>query len=441
MRLANRHSKLGGQSTMGLAAVLGRIGGVAAGVVLAGALICMAGAPGAAESRASQSPSPAPGGVIRPPVGVIAQVPVPLFPGICPLQAAPQTVTVCWYDRSTDETKFIVYKRDAHGNWQSVYQVPTKDTAGSGDTYRWVDTDTSMSGQCYMIAAVDSFGSGNTEEECTVRPDPSRFPQIVPSSDNQWYGLSNMNDGTGDLSNGPRGHQSLIYSHETFGVDLSWAGGPALWKIEAQGGPHVMYGQAVALRVWGGGWLAYGNETFGVDLVLSSTPVYQWYVLGETPGNPIDSGEFALWNSAANRYLTSGYETWGVSLNWAAEPGTSTTSTYNASVTLTAQPPEPGGYVPFYGFFGGGPGNTSVLTQVSDPPNGPVVQFIKPGHSSSDCGTASDVIPLGAGASLSASSMTTLYGSATPSLSQQIPFLVCAATQASSVTLNLQYRD
>ena len=99
----------------GTAAVLGRIGGVAAGVVLAGALICLAGAPGAAESRAPQSPSPAPGKGIRPPVGVIAQVPVPLFPGICPLQAAQQTVTVCWYDRSTDETKFIVYKRDAHG--------------------------------------------------------------------------------------------------------------------------------------------------------------------------------------------------------------------------------------------------------------------------------------------------------------------------------------
>ena len=121
-----------------------------------------------------------------------------------------------------------------------------------------------------MVAAVDSFGSGNTQEECTGRPDPSRFPQTVPASDKQWYGLSNMNDGTGDLSNGPRGSHSLIYSHETFGVDLSWAGGPALWKIEAQGGPHVMYGQAVALRVWGGGWLAYGNETFGVDVALST---------------------------------------------------------------------------------------------------------------------------------------------------------------------------
>lgn len=439
-KLVNRHLKPGGQSRKGLAAVVGRIGGVATGIVVGGCLVYLAGALGAAEARAPQSASSAQGRGISPPAGVIAQPPVPLFPGICPLEAAPQSVTVCWYDRSTDETKFVVYKRDVHGNWQSVYQVPTKDTAGSGDTYRWVDTDTSVSGQCYMIAAVDSFGSGNTKEECTVRPDPSRFPQIVPASDKQWYGLSNTNDGTGDLSNGPRGNHSLIHSHETFGVDLSWADGPALWKIEAQGGPQVMYGQAVALRVWGGGWLAHGHETFGVDLVLSSTPVYQWYVLGETPGNLIDNGEFALWNSAAKRYLTSGYETWGVSLNWATEPGSSTTSTYNASVRLTAQPPV-SGYVPFYGFFGGGPGNIAVLTQVSDPTNGPVVFFIKPGHSSSDCGTASDVIALGPGASLSASSMTTLYGSATPSLSKQIAFLVCAATQASSVTLNLQYRD
>jgi hypothetical protein len=37
--------------------------------------------------------------------------------------------------------------------------------------------------------------------------------------------------------------------------------------------------------------------------------------------------------------------------------------------------------------------------------------------------------------------MQTLYGSATPSLSQRIPFLACAATNSSSVSINIQYRD
>ena len=66
-----------------------------------------------------------------------------------------------------------------------------------------------------------------------------------------------------------------------------------------------MYGEAVALRVWGGGWLEYGHQDWGVDLQLSDTPSYEWYVLGETPGWDIDGGEFALWNSAAHDYLST----------------------------------------------------------------------------------------------------------------------------------------
>ncbi len=77
-----------------------------------------------------------------------------------------------------------------------------------------------------------------------------------------------------------------------------------------------MRGQAVALRVWGGGWLKYGNETWGVDLVLSDTPSYEWYVVGGTPGIPIDNGPWALCNNAAHDYLVYGDQTWGVNLNW-----------------------------------------------------------------------------------------------------------------------------
>lgn len=447
MRLVHRQRERGARpAATSVRVSLRLLRGVGVALVCAGSIVGFGAAATGSGWQLSHSfgivelVSPPTPPVVKAPPSVIKQAPVPLFPGICPLQATPSAVTVCWYDRSTDEQKFVVYKRDATGTWQAVYQVPTRDSAGvSGGDYQYVDTDLSVSGQCYMIGAVNAFGAGDTQEECTVRPAPSQFPQTVPPADKQWYGLSNVNDGTGDLFNGPRG-RSLINAGQTFGVNLAWTDDTALWKIEAQGGPHLMYGQAVALRVWGGGWLTYGHETWGVDLVLSNEPAYQWYVVGEQPGNPIDNGEFALWNSAANRYLTSGYQTFGVSLNWASQPGTSTPSVYNASVMLTAQPPV-SGYVPFLGYFGGGPGNTSILTQVSNPPNGATLYFIKPGDSSSDCGNSNDVITLGPGATLTGAQMQTLYGSAMPSLSQRIPFLVCAATQYSSVSINVQYRE
>lgn len=383
-----------------------------------------------------------PGLVIKPPpgppVGPVKQPAGPAFPGLCPLQPLPLSVTVCWYDRSTDEQRFVVYRRDQGGIWQAVYQTPTRNTAGVGDDYSYLDTDLSVSGQCYMIAAVNAVGSGATQEECTVRPDPSRFPQTVPQAVKQWYGLSNVNDGTGDLWNGAR-HLSLTHANQTFGVDLDWSEHTALWKIEAQGGPHLMEGQAVALRVWGGGWLRYGNETWGVDLVLSSTPSYEWYVLAGQPGTPIGNGEFALWNSAAKRYLVSADQTWGVSLDW-YKSGGSFGTVHQASVTMTAQPPVQG-YVPFLGYFGGGPGNTSVLTKVSNSPYGFTLFFVKPGHGSQDCGNPNDVITLAPGATMTSAQMQTLWGSATPSLAQRLPFLACAATQYSSVSVNVEYRD
>jgi hypothetical protein len=283
--------------------------------------------------------------------------------------------------------------------------------------------------------------SATRRSDGTVRPDPSRFPQNVPQAAPQWYGLSNVNDGTGNLQNANRSsYTSLTHANQTWGVDLDWSKYPALWKIEAHGGPHLMHGQAVALRVWGGGWLTYGNETWGVDLVLSNKPSYQWYVLGGQPGSPIANGKFALWNSAANGYLVAAHQTWGVSLDWYKTPGESTGTVHNASVRMTAQPPVEG-YVPFLGYFGGGPGNNSVLTEVSNSPYGVTLSFVKPGHQTSECGDSNAVVTLAPGATMTPAQMQTLYGSATPSLAQAIPFLACAATNYSSVSVNIKYRD
>jgi hypothetical protein len=239
-------------------------------------------------------------------------------------------VTIRWFDRSTDEQKFVLYKRDLQGTWREIYEVPTRDMTGYSGDYSYVDTDRSISGQCYMLAAAGPNGSGYAGEQCTVRPDPSRFPQTPPPAMRQWYGLNDVNDGTGDLFSNvrPPSDGELTHANQTFGVDLDWTEQPGLWKAEAQGGPQLMHGQAVALRVWGGGWLRYGHEDWGVDLELSSTPSYEWYVLGGVPGTPLDGSEFALWNSAAGDYLIASHQTWGVGLNWYRK-------------TLPAPPPPP----------------------------------------------------------------------------------------------------
>jgi hypothetical protein len=260
--------------------------------------------------------------VTPPPIIGVQSAPVAV-PGTYGLQATASSVTVQWSDRSNNEQGFVVYRRDLAGNWQIVDQVPTRDMAGTGAVYTWVDTSTDLSGQCYMIAAYAGLVSSTTNEQCTVRPDPSRFPQVVGSYAVQWSGLSDSNDGTGQLVD-TNLEQDLLYGDQTWGVNLTW-GVNSLWRVEAQGGPHLMKGQAVALKVWGGGWLKYGHEDWGVDLQFSSTPVYEWYAIGiqgdssesTLAGYPLtDAGTFALWNSSAQAYLVHGHQTLGVSLAW-----------------------------------------------------------------------------------------------------------------------------
>lgn len=278
--------------------------------------------------------APRPAASFKPPITVPTPLPVlpsgPVTaPGLYPLQATASSVTVTWSDCSNNELGFKVFRRDLSGAWQQVDHVATRNMPGSGTggvggfNYTWVDTSTDLSGQCYMIAAYNATEVGSTAEECTVRPDPSEFPQTAPETIDAWTGLSDVNDGTGSLET-YRTEQYLEYGERTWGVNLT-EGNSSLWRVEAQGGPHLMQGQAVALKVWGGGWLKYGHQTFGVDLQLSSTPVYEWYAIGQeldpSKGTWVgadleNDGAFRLWNSSAHAYLVPGDQTWGIGLTW-----------------------------------------------------------------------------------------------------------------------------
>src|SRR6185312_5337760 len=142
----------------------------------------------------------------------------------------------------------------------------------------------SLSAQCYMVSAFsNATGLGaSTKEQCTVRPDPSVFPQSAPTAAVQWFGLSNQNDGVDVLESG---ELFVQYEDQTWGVDLGLGHNTGdNVKAERQGGGStwpLMKGEAIAIRVWGAGWLTYGNQTWGVDLQLSDTPSYEWYVVGD----------------------------------------------------------------------------------------------------------------------------------------------------------------
>jgi hypothetical protein len=240
------------------------------------------------------------------------------------MQTSAAAVTIGWSDGANSpdyrESAFTVYKRSNAGAWEPVHTVTARHDI-DGDNYTWVDTAKDVSGQCYTIASIGDGNSGWSTEECTVRPDPSAFPQTAPAATVQWYGLSRVNDGTAPLYDA-KTDQNLAYQDRTFGVSLGWQqAGTDNIKLQRQGNNDepLMTGEAVALRAWGGGWLSYGQQTFGIDLhlSLSDAPAYQWYVVGDgAPGHALDNGEFALWNRANGDYLVEGDQTWSINLNW-----------------------------------------------------------------------------------------------------------------------------
>ncbi len=375
--------------------------------------------------------------------GAIAAAPV-LSPGTNPLKPSASAVAVSWYDRSDNALGFQVLKRDGLGQWQPVYQVATRSTAGSGQgsqDYAWTDTNTGMSGQCYKIVAYNHDSAGATDELCTVRPDPAVFPQTVPQDMDQWTGLTRVNGSAGSLGNNNRTfYHYLTHQGQTFGTNLGWDGNASNWTVQAEGGPQLMHGQAVALHVPGGGWLKYGHQTYGVNLDQSDTPSYEWYVIGVKgtsnstfAGVPLDTGVFALWNSAAQDYLIFGSQSVGVDLNWYKKtlpppppPPTPTTVTFE----LVKQPVGLATFIPYaasYPSFGSVP--PFHLIGVQFPLFGAVDQtvfLVKPGHNTEQCGDPAAVIPLLEGQSLTSTQITTLWGSAQPHFSTQSPLAAVA---------------
>jgi hypothetical protein len=248
---------------------------------------------------------------------LILQLPGPTRPYNFQVQTYPTMVSVKWKSADESASAFDVQRRDINGNWQVVHtetNTPLKE-------YTWVDTDRSLSAQCYLVSARNLAGyATSTAESCTVRPDGNVFPQTAPSFVAQWSGLSRTNDGVGVLRWQPE-NLYLQTGYQEYGVNLalgSYTGSPNVRVQRRMPGSTwpLMNGELVAVRVWGAGWLSYFPQDWGINITVSSTPSYEWRVIAGTIGQPLTTGGFALYNAKEKDFLVKAERSWGVRLKW-----------------------------------------------------------------------------------------------------------------------------
>jgi len=236
------------------------------------------------------------------------------------------------------------------------------------------------------------------------------------------------------------GHGKLGYGWRVWGINLEW-GGDGDWKLmRANERDHrtLADGETVALyNTDKKQYIRYAPRNFGIDMEWTKTQSLQWKI----SRNP-STGKLALHNTVINDDLVYGQQSLGINLNWRTEvkdPKAPTTTNGSYTVNMTAQPPV-SGYVPYLGSFGGGVGVTGTVNTVQNPTNDVTLLFIKPGHSSSECGNTAAVVRLGAGQSMTADQRIAAFGSATPK--QPVTFVACAVSlrpSLPSVPVNITY--
>jgi len=138
--------------------------------------------------------------------------------------------------------------------------------------------------------------------------------------------------------------ESVVYAHETWGVDLTWteplnSGAQLLseyqWEFIKLPGAYATQQVAASDHValyntvnrkylaWacsdglGSGCIG-PTENFGINLYYSSTPQYQWQVA--KGGNPTTPSYADLYNDVERAYLIEHHQTFGVDLGWIHAP-------------------------------------------------------------------------------------------------------------------------
>lgn len=128
--------------------------------------------------------------------------------------------------------------------------------------------------------------------------------------------------------------KSLRYGRREYGINLEWDG--------ARTGRHITflrlgtstepitYGETVAIKVEGGGYLYYREREYGINLEYAPVPVYQWELAGGQRGRPVaadpDSAtvertgasqyRVRLYNVVHGDYVVYGERDYGINLRW-----------------------------------------------------------------------------------------------------------------------------
>jgi hypothetical protein len=143
----------------------------------------------------------------------------------------------------------------------------------------------------------------------------------------QATGSGTMTSGSAFTMKNVTDKETLKYGSRRWGINLVWDKGTSLNNVtvEKAGGGPIAYGDPVAVKVNGGGYLKYGHRSVGVNLTWSGSPVYEWRIAGGDPGKPVSlSSPFALLNDVEHDALIYGSRPAGINLVWMKDYGKTT---------------------------------------------------------------------------------------------------------------------
>lgn len=130
-------------------------------------------------------------------------------------------------------------------------------------------------------------------------------------------GATTLEDGSGyDVQNSISKNFLGYKSQGTFGgINLGWL--PAKSgsvSFKKQGGGTINYGDAIAIKVEGGGFIQYKSRDYGINLNWSKDPVYEWRIDGGS--GPVKLGVIKLFNTVAKDNVTYCWRKNGAWLKW-----------------------------------------------------------------------------------------------------------------------------
>jgi len=114
---------------------------------------------------------------------------------------------------------------------------------------------------------------------------------------------------------------ALVYGERDFGINLVWgsASGPVNVRFDRPStspnhGP-LQFGEPLAVRINGGGYVHYRVREFGINLDWSSTPDFDWRIRGGTGTIPTGS-PVSLYNRTESDVLVYAQRAFGINLCW-----------------------------------------------------------------------------------------------------------------------------